>query len=112
MVYVEALGNGCSGVSDAVYRIHRCNDSYAMLSPSKFPMCSLVHVFVLGAANTATVPMRAAVRNHDANVRITAVKCFGGSAFVPRGNVIHTAANSDCFIHPCTSSASVPVSSR
>lgn len=102
MVYVETLGNGLPGVNDALHRQHLCNDPYAMLSLNKFPMCSRVHMLVLGAVNTATIPMRAAERNHDAIVRITAERCFGG-AFEPRGKVSHTASNSDCLMRPFTS---------
>ena len=109
MVYVEALGNGFPGVKDALYRQHLCNDSYAMLSLSKLPMCSLVHMLVFGAVSIVTVPMSAAVRNHNARVRITAEKCFDGSAFEPRGKVSHTAANSD--MRPFTSWAPILVSS-
>ena len=102
-MYEDALGAGFSGVSDVLYRQHLCKDSYAMLSLNTFPRCSFIHKFVFGAVNTATVPMRAAVRNHVARVRMTTEYCVAGSDFAPLGNVNHTTANSDSLIRPFTS---------
>ena len=111
IVYVDALGKMFSGVSDALYRQHRCNDSYAMLSLSRFPMCALIQVFVFGEARIATVPMGAAVRNHSARVFMIKETYRGGTALAFRGNVIHKAAYSDFLILPLTSCAPVPTSS-
>ena len=110
-VYDEALGAGFPGVRDAWYRQHLCNDSYVMLSLYRVARYSSIHIFVFVAVRTATVPMSAAVRNHNAIVRITVENCLAGNAFEPCGKVNHTAANSDDLIRPFTSWAPVPVSS-
>ena len=102
MVYEDALGAGFSGVNDGLYRQHLCNDSYAMLSLNRFPKCSFIHMFVFGAVKIANVPISAAVRNHNANVRITPDYCRAGNDFAPLGNVSHTTANSDCLMRPFT----------
>ena len=87
MVYEDALGAGFSKIKDMLHRHHPCRDSYAMLSLNTFPMCSFLHRLVFGAVNTATVPMRAAVRNHVAKVRMTTEYCFAGKDFAPPGRL-------------------------
>ena len=93
-----ALRFGSSGFGDVLFKQHQCNVSPAMLSLNGLSLLMFVHVSVFGAVNAATVPTSAAVRIHDARIRIVAETDLGFlvvSGFGATGLINHMAEHSD-----------------
>ena len=94
--YALRVRTACFG--GVLFQRHQRNVSPAKLLLSELSLLRFVHVSIFGAVSTATVPKRAAVRNHDKMVRFITEPDFGFLVVTDFGAsclMNHVAANPD-----------------